>query len=232
MSKLGYIGVDIALDAEHGPIVFELNARPGLGIQVANKAGLRWRLEKVKDVEVQSIKRGIRVAKSIFGGEVEESIEEISGRKVVNINEKILVYYRNVSKKSRQKRESANAFMDTGVITSRISETLANRIGFLGITRYFNNLDIPKKFSTLKEAQEYIDENEQMLTLGDGIKRVAKIVDDGEIKIRPVVEIRVKIAGEEKEMEVVILQNSEYHLIIGRGELKGYLIDTSKTFKG
>ena len=122
--------------------------------------------------------------------------------------------------------------MDTGVITSRISETLANRIGFLGITRYFNNLDIPKKFSTLKEAQEYIDENEQMLTLGDGIKRVAKIVDDGEIKIRPVVEIRVKIAGEEKEMEVVILQNSEYHLIIGRGELKGYLIDTSKTFKG
>ncbi len=31
-----------------GPIVFELNARPGLGIQVANKAGLRWRLEKVK----------------------------------------------------------------------------------------------------------------------------------------------------------------------------------------
>ena len=231
VSKLGYIGVDIALDADHGPIVFELNARPGLGIQVANKAGLRWRLEKVKDVEVESIKRGIRLAKSIFGGEVEESIEEISGRKVVNINEKILVYQKEKDKKGREKKEYARAFMDTGVLTSRISETFANRIGFLTTTRYFNNLEMPKKFDSLKEAQEYIDEHEKRLTLEDSIKRVAKIVDDGGIKIRPVIEIKVKISGEEKEIEVVILEDSEYHLVVGRGELKGYLIDTSKTFK-
>jgi len=231
VSKLGYVGVDIALDAEHGPIVFELNARPGLGIQVANKAGLRWRLEKVKDVNVESIQKGIRLAKSIFGGEVEESIEEISGRKVININEKILVYYRNPTEKRKGNKEYARAFMDTGVITSRISETFANRIGFLSTTKYFNNLGIPKKFDTLKEAQEYIDENEKRLTLEDGIKRIARIVDDGGIKVRPVVEIKVKISGEEKEIEVVILEDSEYHLILGRGELKGYLIDTSKTFK-
>jgi len=38
---LGYLGVDIALDAETGPYVLELNARPGLSIQLANRRGLR-----------------------------------------------------------------------------------------------------------------------------------------------------------------------------------------------
>lgn len=38
---LGYLGVDITLDAEQGPLVLELNARPGLAIQLANRRGLR-----------------------------------------------------------------------------------------------------------------------------------------------------------------------------------------------
>ena len=37
----GFIGVDIVLDARRGPLVHELNARPGLGIQLANRRGLR-----------------------------------------------------------------------------------------------------------------------------------------------------------------------------------------------
>ncbi len=39
-SKLGYIGVDIVLDAKRGPLVLEINARPGISIQIANKMGL------------------------------------------------------------------------------------------------------------------------------------------------------------------------------------------------
>ncbi len=38
---LGYLGVDVVLDAERGPLLLELNARPGLSIQLANAAGLR-----------------------------------------------------------------------------------------------------------------------------------------------------------------------------------------------
>ena len=231
VSKLGYIGVDIALDAEHGPIVFELNARPGLGIQVANKAGLRWRLEKVRDIEVRGIKHGIRLAKSLFGGEVEESIETISGRKVVTIDEKVLVYHHNQTKKKEGDKEYARAFMDTGVLTSRMSETFANRIGFFTTTQYFKSLNVPQKFNSIKEAQEYIDSHFKALTLEEGIKRIAKIVDGEDVKVRPVVEIKIKISGEVKDIEVVLLENSEYHLIIGREVLKGYLIDTSKTFR-
>ena len=41
LAPLGYLGVDIVLDATLGPLVLELNARPGLTIQIANGRGLR-----------------------------------------------------------------------------------------------------------------------------------------------------------------------------------------------
>ncbi len=44
---LGYMGVDIVLDAVRGPMVLELNARPGLAIQMANAAGLVTRLNAI-----------------------------------------------------------------------------------------------------------------------------------------------------------------------------------------
>jgi alpha-L-glutamate ligase-like protein len=42
--EMGYIGVDLVLDVEAGPLVLEANARPGLGIQIANRCGLLSRL--------------------------------------------------------------------------------------------------------------------------------------------------------------------------------------------
>lgn len=44
---LGYLGVDIVLDRDLGPLVLELNARPGLNIQIANGFGLRPRLRAI-----------------------------------------------------------------------------------------------------------------------------------------------------------------------------------------
>lgn len=38
---LNYLGIDIVLDKNKGPLVLEINVRPGLGIQMANKTGLR-----------------------------------------------------------------------------------------------------------------------------------------------------------------------------------------------
>jgi len=37
---LQYLGVDIILDNNHGPVILEGNARPGLAIQIANGCGL------------------------------------------------------------------------------------------------------------------------------------------------------------------------------------------------
>ncbi|MDF3820996.1 alpha-L-glutamate ligase-like protein [Leptospira sp. 96542] len=48
VSGLGYLGVDIVLDERRGPLLLEMNARPGLGIQIANRMGLTERLEKIE----------------------------------------------------------------------------------------------------------------------------------------------------------------------------------------
>ncbi|MES2996526.1 MAG: alpha-L-glutamate ligase-like protein [Verrucomicrobiota bacterium] len=47
MSGLGYLGVDMMIDESRGPLMIEVNARPGLAIQLANGAGLMCRLEAV-----------------------------------------------------------------------------------------------------------------------------------------------------------------------------------------
>ena len=47
MTGLGFLGVDMVIDQALGPLLLELNARPGLQIQVANQDGLFHRLERV-----------------------------------------------------------------------------------------------------------------------------------------------------------------------------------------
>jgi alpha-L-glutamate ligase-like protein len=51
MVGLGYIGCDIVLDKHVGPVILELNARPGLAIQLANGEGLMKRLKAVESLE-------------------------------------------------------------------------------------------------------------------------------------------------------------------------------------
>jgi alpha-L-glutamate ligase-like protein len=53
LTGLGYQGVDIVLDEELGPMILEINARPGLNIQIANKKGL---LPRLKFIEKSNIK--------------------------------------------------------------------------------------------------------------------------------------------------------------------------------
>ncbi len=47
MVGLDYIGVDMVLDADLGPLMLEINARPGVSIQLANKKGLLMGLHKI-----------------------------------------------------------------------------------------------------------------------------------------------------------------------------------------
>ncbi len=56
VTELGYLGADIVIDKERGPLILELNARPGLAIQVANGAGLRPRIERV-DRMIKGLRR-------------------------------------------------------------------------------------------------------------------------------------------------------------------------------
>ncbi|MDO3378562.1 alpha-L-glutamate ligase-like protein [Geoalkalibacter halelectricus] len=50
MTGLGYMGTDIVIDRSRGPLLLELNARPGLAIQIANNQGILPRLEHIESL--------------------------------------------------------------------------------------------------------------------------------------------------------------------------------------
>lgn len=71
ITSLGYLGVDIVLDRTRGPLILELNARPGLNIQIANNAGLLWRLELVEHEHtmLKTMQDRVAFARENFGTE-------------------------------------------------------------------------------------------------------------------------------------------------------------------
>jgi alpha-L-glutamate ligase-like protein len=77
LTGLGYQGIDIVLDRDRGPLMLELNARPGLAIQIANQAGLQTRLEKVERAlpGLKTIAERIAFAREQFahGGPIESA---------------------------------------------------------------------------------------------------------------------------------------------------------------
>ncbi|HWK53076.1 MAG TPA: alpha-L-glutamate ligase-like protein [Hyphomicrobiales bacterium] len=70
LTGLGYMGVDIVLDRTHGPLILEINARPGLAIQIANQSGLQDRLMAIETLEEVPANPRERVALmlDLFGG--------------------------------------------------------------------------------------------------------------------------------------------------------------------
>jgi alpha-L-glutamate ligase-like protein len=59
---LGYFGIDIVIDVRLGPVILELNARPGLSIQLANHRGLRRALDELSQRTVEKLAASERVA--------------------------------------------------------------------------------------------------------------------------------------------------------------------------
>jgi alpha-L-glutamate ligase-like protein len=59
---LGYLGVDIVLDRTLGPLMLELNARPGLNVQLANQLGLLENLNIIEKLEKIPLEPDKRVA--------------------------------------------------------------------------------------------------------------------------------------------------------------------------
>ena len=50
VTGLGYLGVDMVIDRDKGPLILEMNARPGLNIQIANGIGLARRIARIDDM--------------------------------------------------------------------------------------------------------------------------------------------------------------------------------------
>lgn len=122
VTGLGFLGVDIAIDRYRGPVILEINARPGLEIQVANLAPLEDRLRRVKGLRVGSVAKGIALAKDLFGGEIERRVEDATGKKVLGAVESVKI--RDQQKNLIQ----VLARIDTGRNMSVIDQALADKL--------------------------------------------------------------------------------------------------------
>ena len=65
-TNLIYMGADIFLHPEKGPMIAEVNAYPGLSIQLANRAGLHKRLQRIEDMQARNVAHAVKIAQSLF----------------------------------------------------------------------------------------------------------------------------------------------------------------------
>ena len=143
-SRLGYIGVDIVLHPDKGPMVLEMNAQPGLQIQLANMEGLKRRLERVDDLEVRDAEHGVKIAKALFAGRFSDRIAANEGIKTVKAVEEVKVLNSDLLK------VKVLAKIDTGAWSSAIDKKFAKELGILNKNKV---LWYKKKLSALGEEE-------------------------------------------------------------------------------
>jgi alpha-L-glutamate ligase-like protein len=76
VTELGYLGVDMVIDRSLGALILEMNARPGLNIQIANCTGLATRVARIDEIfkaNAAPIQRA-RLARREFASERQTSL--------------------------------------------------------------------------------------------------------------------------------------------------------------
>ncbi len=187
-TRIGFLGIDLAIDRDKRPMILELNVRPGLSIQIANLAPLGDRLQRVKGLKVKTITKGVKIAQDLFGGEVEEEVEEISGRKVIGINEPIDIL------DAQKEKYPTMAKIDTGAYRTTICTSLAEKLGI-------NQVVDSKKVRGALGAEE-----------------------------RPIINLSFVLDKRLVTTEAFMADRTEmkYDIIVGRRDLKRFLVDPAK----
>ncbi len=220
VSGLGFLGADIAIDRERGPVILELNARPGLSIQVANQDGLKARLERVKGLKIKSAKRGVRVGMDLFGGEIEEELEEISGKKIIGSVEKVRLIGKN------GQTVEVEAKIDTGADSTSIDYDLAKKLGFSRTVEAIQALERPfeeiQHLSPKERWKMYRDIPEVVSTV--------RVRSSHGLTYRAMIRIEMVMNGVRIPAKVSLIARTglEYPAIIGRRNLKKFLVDVAK----
>ena len=220
ISGLGYLGVDVAIDKERGPLILELNARPGLSIQLANLSGLKERLKRVSGLKIKSIERGVRVGRDLFGGEIEEELEDISGKKVIGTVEKV----RLIGKDGKE--IEVDAKIDTGAGFASIDIDLARQLGFEDTAREYQKIETDFKDLERLSRKERWD-------LFKHIPDIASTVivhSASGSTYRPTIRITIVMEGIEIPTKITLINRAhlKYPVLIGKRNLDKFLIDVKK----
>lgn len=206
---LEFIGVDVVLDKDRGPMVLEVNSRPGLSIQICNKAGLKQRMAKVEDIDIRSTNHAVTLSKYLFGESFFEKVEQKDKVKMVEpieiIKVKIPKSFKPDLTKSpilrmgKHRVVEVRAKIDTGAFRSSIDKVLAEKLGLLdgGRVLYYRHYR-----SSL-----------------------------GKNKDRPVVGATFWLNGKKVTTAVNVADRNKLRtkFLLGRKDLAGFLISAKKT---
>ncbi len=120
VSKLGFVGIDIVLDHIKGPQVLEINARPGLSIQIANQDSLRTRLERIDHIKITEAQDGVVLAQKLFADSSLQQVEDSDN--TLGLIEKVVIY-------GNEKKKTVRAKVDTGAFRTSIDVDLVHELG-------------------------------------------------------------------------------------------------------
>lgn len=224
ISKLGFLGADVAIDRDRGPVFLELNARPGLSIQLANLDGLLGRLRRVEDLKIKTIEKGVAVGMNLFGGEIEEEIEDISGKKLIGTIEKVKITGKD------EKEIEAEARIDTGAGISSIDKELAKKLGFEEAVKYWEDFHLDRTLSNEEIKTLSANETWKRLEQHSDIIGVAKTYSSHGATYRIEIKLNLALSDIPIVSKIAIANRTglKYPLLIGRRDLKNFLINPAQ----
>ena len=224
ISGLGFLGADIAIDRDQGPVFLELNARPGLSIQIANLDGLLGRLQRVEGLKIKTAEKGVAVGMNLFGGEIEEEIEDISGKKMLGTVEKVKLTGKN------EKEVEVEARIDTGAGISSIDKKLARELGFEEAVKYWEDFHLDRVLSDEEIKELSANETWKKLEQHPDIVGVAKTFSSHGATYR--IEIKINLVLNDmlvvSTISITNRSGMKYPILIGRRDLKRFLINPAQ----
>ena len=120
-----FMGADLFIHPEKGPMIVELNGYPGLSIQLANRSGLKRRLERVEGLDVRDAEHGVKIAQALFAENFSDNIRVEGGLQIIPTNPVMTIYGDNKDNKT------ISGLVNTGRNRSAISMKLAEELGLL-----------------------------------------------------------------------------------------------------
>ena len=183
-TALGYLGADIVLHPDKGPMVLELNAQPGLKIQLCNGAGLLARLQRVEGLKVKSVEHGIKIAQALLADPVVAE-QTGAGVRTIEVFEEVEVMSLRTADWVKVK-----AKVDTGAYSSSVDRKLAENLGLLGRDNVVTEKRVRSALGREKRAVVAVS----FKLAGKKVKTVATISDRSRLK-RPMMVGRRDLGG-------------------------------------
>jgi len=156
-----YMGADLFIHPEKGPMIVELNGFPGLSIQIANDAGLKRRLERVEGLEVRNAAHGVKIAQALFAEVFIDESKIGEATPIISYRPTIQVY------DDKHKPHTIDALINTSRYRSAISQELAEKLG---------HYDIEDLLWRQKEIEGSVPVIEIKIKINDQIIKTAMVV--------------------------------------------------------